>query len=577
MSSNARIILQDLIKQVKDSRFPDLSDSDFFEIFLNEQVLKDYNLSYEELETGLVGKGGDGGVDGFYPFINGNLLYEDTDVSELRKNIHFELYVIQARTSQRFDETTIDKFKNIAEDLLDLSRNMESLASVYNSELLERVEVFRSKHRALTRNFPELTLNFVFGTQGDATRIHPNVERKKIVLEEKCKEFFPKSMFSFSFLGAREILDLAERRPQNTYNLELINQPLPCVYPVSADTVGYICLVQNKSYFKFLCDPGGNINNAIFESNVRDYQGTVEVNKSIAKTLEVGEKEDFWWLNNGITIIATKVSIAGNTMTIQDPQIVNGLQSSMEIYEFYSKHQETSDQRSILLRVIDTQDEESRDNIIKATNSQTVMPQVSLRATETIHRNIEHFLKTKGFYYDRRKNFYKNSGAKLEKIISIGHLAQAIMAAVLLRPDDSRARPSSLLKKEEDYHKIFSETYPIQLYLVCAKLLKDADKFIRSTSTDRDIEYIERINLRFHLMMYLVLYATKKVNPSITDVMDIDFGRVTETMYKHCLGKVIQVFRQIRESTGEAPDKIAKSRNFVTQLITEFGNELRNQ
>ena len=55
-------------------------------------------------------------------------------------------------------------------------------------------------------------------------------------------------------------------------------------------------------------------------------------------------------------------------------------------------------------------EDESRDRIIKATNSQTVVPPSSLRATQRIHRDIEEYLQQKGLFYDRRKNHYKNEG-----------------------------------------------------------------------------------------------------------------------------------------------------------------------
>jgi hypothetical protein len=39
------------------------------------------------------------------------------------------------------------------------------------------------------------------------------------------------------------------------------------------------------------------------------------------------------------------------------------------------------------------------------------------------------------------------------------------MAIALQRPNDARAHPSSLLKRNEDYEKVFNRSYPIALYL----------------------------------------------------------------------------------------------------------------
>lgn len=113
------------------------------------------------------------------------------------------------------------------------------------------------------------------------------------------------------------------------------------------------------------------------------------------------------------------------------------------------------------MRVIVPSAKESRDKIIKATNSQTAVQQASLRATDKIHRDIEEYLRPRSLYYDRRKNYYKNEGRPRNRIVGIPHLAQAVMSVVLQRPDTARARPSSLLKADDTYKQVFNEKYPV--------------------------------------------------------------------------------------------------------------------
>ena len=57
-----------------------------------------------------------------------------------------------------------------------------------------------------------------------------------------------------------------------------------------------------------------------------------------------------------------------------------------------------------------TADAPTRDQVIRATNRQTAVSDASLRATDDVQRQIENYFLTKGWYYDRRKNFYKNEG-----------------------------------------------------------------------------------------------------------------------------------------------------------------------
>ena len=69
--SNDRILLDEVLEQERAARAPGMSPSTYFELFATEQVLKDYDLSDEEIDSGVVGDGGDGGIDSIYACVNG--------------------------------------------------------------------------------------------------------------------------------------------------------------------------------------------------------------------------------------------------------------------------------------------------------------------------------------------------------------------------------------------------------------------------------------------------------------------------------------------------------------------------
>src|SRR3546814_15041120 len=73
-------------------------------------------------------------------------------------------------------------------------------------------------------------------------------------------------------------------------------------------TGGYVALTKLPDLNKFLRNAEGKPFGHIFDENVRAYQGSVEVNKGIKDTLENPGAEDFWWLNNGVTILAQERS-----------------------------------------------------------------------------------------------------------------------------------------------------------------------------------------------------------------------------------------------------------------------------
>ena len=460
--SNDRIILDQVLDQQRQNIAPTLDPTKYFEIFAAEQILKDFDLSYDEIDSGIVAAGGDGGIDGFYVFVNGELLQEDTEISDIRKNIQIDVFLIQAKTSAGFTEPPMDRFASASDDLFDLSRPLSSLKAVYNEDLLEVAQRFRAAYQTLASKFPHLTIQYFYVTKGD--RPHPNVERKAQRIEATVKKHFSSADFCFTFHGARTLLDLARRTPTTVHELKLAENPIS-----SAGDVAFVCLVSLKDMFAFITDTVGQINRHIFEANVRDYQGKTQVNEQIQETLQHPGAEDFWWLNNGVTVLATRATQSGKSLTIENPEIVNGLQTSSEIYTYFRSSNTEQESRNVLIRVVVPNAAESRDRIIKATNSQTAIPPASLRATDRIHRDIEQYLRSFGLYYDRRKNFYKNEGKPIGRIVSIPQMAQAVMAIVLRQPDNARARPSSLIKRDDDYHRLFSPSYPIEIYLAEAR------------------------------------------------------------------------------------------------------------
>lgn len=508
--SNDRIILDQVLEQQRQSIAPDLDEASYFEIFTAGQLLKDYDLSYAELQSGIVGGPGDGGIDAFYVFVNGELLQEDSDFSDLRKNITIEVVLLQSKTESRFSEAAMNRFISATEDLFDLSKSLGDLRSVYHRSLLDSVSRFRDTYQTLASKFPKLHLIYYYATKGEP--VHPNVERKVDRLKGIVKKLFSASEFDFGFVGAKGLLDLARRSPTTTYELKLSENPIS-----STGAVAFVCLVSLNDFRDFIIDREGHLIRQIFEANVRDYQGKTQVNEDIQNSLRNPRMEDFWWLNNGITILASKATQSGKKITLENPEVVNGLQTSTEIYKYFVNCSAKTESRNLLVRVIVPSVSESRERIIKATNSQTTIPPASLRATDRIHRDIEEYLKPFNFYYDRRKNYYKNEGRPIRRIISIPLMAQAVMSILLQRPDSARARPSSLLKRNEDYEKLFNRIYPIEVYRACAQILKATDDFLNL----RDLTAADRNNIKFYIAMVVTQLYLTKASPSAQDVASI--------------------------------------------------------
>lgn len=554
MSESKLAILNEVLKQKKIEVSPEMSDDAFFNLFSSEQVLKDFELSYDELKSGIVEGGGDGGIDAIYTFVNGELLEEDTDYTGLKKEIVIDLVIIQSKKTGSFSEVAMDKFNSSAIDLLNLSRDLDTLKATYNKKLRKKIELFQNAYLRLASKFPKLNITYYYCAL--ASEKHPNVVRKIEQLIKTINSQISDSSIVFNFIGVEELLTLARKKPVRVKILSIEGTP------ITTKDGGYIALVTLPSYFEFITD-SGRIIKAFFDANVRDHQGNIEVNKAIRETLNNSNNEDFWWLNNGVTITATKASLMGQSLTIEDPQIVNGLQSSHEIFYYFNNGGSMDDQRKIMIRVINPEDEKSRLKIIKATNSQTSVPIASLRATDEIHLNIEDYFLSHGYYYDRRKNYYKNIGKPAENIISIPYLSQVITAIVLREPNNSRARPSTLIKNDEEYRKIFDVKYDVDIYLKAVLIQKGIESNLKKYTPELSTSDIG--NIKFHVLMYTVANAIKKLNYSVSEFRQINILEITDDDINANIKTVKTVFDDLGGN-----DKVAKGHEFVDALKTKL-------
>lgn len=552
--TNDQIILEQILKERCAESGDEISLPDYFEIYSASEILKDYDLTYDDIDYGIVGKGGDGGIDSIYTFINGEQLKEDTDINSNQKKNHIELILIQSKTSANFKEDAIIKFRESAQDLFNLSNDPDEFSSRYSADLIDKIKLFRESYSKLAKTFPVIEVSYFYATQGD--EVHPNVNGKVNKLREDISKLFSGAKFSFEFVGATKLLEMTRNVPSTSRNLELAESPI-------GTTAGsYLCLVNLSKYYEFISDTGSLVR-SIFESNVRDYQGSVVVNTGIRNTLSNVNSENFWYLNNGVTIITPKAVMAGKQLTIEDPQIVNGLQTSHEIYQHFSQLDDhTGDDRAVLVRVICEEDEDARDRIIRATNSQTSIPPASLRSSDDIHRNIEDFLKANDYYYDRKKNYYKNQGMPVSKIISIPYMAQTMMAITLLKPDSARARPSTLINSDTEYKRIFSLDLPIDIYLKAIQIMKAVENFLKPENCGRELERKTITNIKFYVAMVVsIKYVGGKKNIS-EKLGAIPSVELTNEILQESLDCVLNEFNALG-----ATDQVAKGSELVAKLL----------
>jgi hypothetical protein len=558
-NQNDLVLLDAAIEQEKKENYPDEESGDFFERFVAKEILKNEDLSFEEIETSLTGGSRDGGIDGIFLFINDQLVLGEEEVNLPKKSSPiFKLHIIQASQTQGFKEDAVTKLESSLSDLLDFTKKLNTFEKIYNEDILDKFIIFQTLYKGHASKFPKLEIKFYYATRStDAP--HPSVLTRVDKLKKNILDKFNENCeVSFDFCGAKELWKLYNKRATQGFKLNIYGGS--SISTTKKDTV---CFVELAEYNKFITDEKGLRKN-IFDSNVRDYQGDVEVNKNIESTLKDYNSEgDFWWLNNGITIICTNFQLTGNELTIEDPQIVNGLQTSNQIFNYFKDNNLQSGlQRHVLIRVIKPDNEKSRDKIIRATNSQTNIPPDQLRGTDKIHRDIESFFKTNGIYYDRRKNYYINAGKQRNLIISISGLSQAVNAIFLQRPHSSRAKPSTLTKDPERYREIFNEKYDLLLYLNVAKVMMKIEKFMKS-----DLAKSYSKDLKYHLAMFAVAKGIGKLKPNAQDLISDNYLSLEDSFLLECLELINEAIVTLKTNDVTSINKIVKNSESVAVVL----------
>ena len=572
MRRNDVIVLDNIIES--EMKEPDevRSEDQYFQIFAFNQVLKQYELSYDELSDGNVDGGDDGGIDGIFTFLNGDLLSEDTDVQDTKRNPIIELIIIQVKNSESFLETAVERVTATLGDILDLDKEFRARQGLYNDSLVSKVETFRKHFLDLSILHPLLHIKFVYVSKGDTSRIHEKVKTKAKMLQEIGDQFFSNGTTLTDFIGAKEVLGLYR---------QIKSYSLPCKFGEGMPTgeKNYILLCSLADYLSFITDEEGELRSYLFDANVRAFQGSnVAVNKDIAGSLTSDDEMDFWWLNNGVTVLATDASVVGKTITLDDVQIVNGLQTTQIIFDYFKSKTRTDrkdEERSLLLRIIVTQDSKAQDRIIKATNFQIAITPASFRARDKIQRDIEDYFKTKGWFYDRRKNYYKNTGRPSSKIISIQYLAQAIIAMILREPDNARARPTTLIKSDEHYPRIFDESKSPELYLFCARAMKRVDNTIKKGYSGDELQELR--DLKFHIAMVLVTKLSGNKDYDEKELSKLSYDDITEEVLETSINETHTLAKGFAPTMHWTIERSAKNKDFVVFLLDKINTHVQSK
>lgn len=551
---NHQKILKQLIEKTR-SDFGVEKESDAFDLLVADMVTRQFSLSYDELGRGITDGGDDGTIDAVYIFIDGTLIHPDeflpnTEITSSQRPT-IEIVIIQGTTAKTFSE---NKIKLLSTHLDDLLMQNPTGSYQYNQDILDSFVAIKSIIDKLALKRPSIIFRVYYAAFSESSSVNHKLELQKSKIVQDIINKFSTAQVEFDFLGCDQLFQIYSIGDETRAKLNLSGSQELSI------SDSYILLVPLKEYLDFISDENKKLRHELFEANVRDYQHSVTVNKRISQTLRGEQSTDFWWLNNGVTIVCDEANKVGGVLTLLEPSIVNGLQTSFEIYNAskLSEDEFQTDTRKVLVKIISAKNPNLQASIIEATNSQTPIGPASLKGLAPIHRKIEAFLSQRDLFYERRKGFYKNRGKPREKVVSLTEMAQAVMAIYRWQPSSARARPTSLIREDQTHETIFSDTQPLELYHDAVLIVREVEKYLAENHNELDRR--NRNNIKFHTATYMAVKAGHGEGN-----WEPDKARVA--VLKH-LRKASNDVKEIYKNLG-GDDAVAKSSEFTDDIVAK--------
>jgi hypothetical protein len=575
-ASNYVTIVRDELDARVAERNPPLARSVEFDILASEVAVQPLDLTHEEVEAGLTDGGGDGGIDSAYVFVNQELVDDEHEIlqegftaDQSYRRASVSLWLVQAKEEMSFKSGTIVTLSDSLRSLLDLDKTRADLESEYSTVVLDKVFQYRQVIEQLRLQHPQKSLSFYYVTLGNKADVANAVLKKIAALEDLATGELGFETATSSLIDAADIWrTLGEVA---SYSSELRVTDFMSHESGEGDR-SYVCIVSIGDYLAFLREDDGTYREYLFDGNVRHHEGsTATVNREIREGLGATDSPEFWWLNNGVTVICSSASTQGKKFALDDVQIVNGLQTSRTIYDTLKDVDDENDalSRHILVRILESQDSSSINKVIRATNRQTPVKEESLRATDEVQLMVEQQMLKAGLFYDRRRNFYRNSGKPRAKIVSVKSMTQALLAIVHSRPDDARARPGDYLKDDDQYQNVFNVHAAVAIYPWVTTAQRIVDAYLAKRE---DVSVSEKNDSHFLIAADVIRRAATYRPSAAEHILSLGDPQdlFTEAELETSLADLRQAFANEQKKTGAARDRLAKSKAFSDGFLNRM-------
>lgn len=264
----------------------------------------------------------------------------------------------------------------------------------------------------------------LFSQNDIANQIQDNQEKLEIVDYEKIKIDRAKNVLEYESDGARGIM------------VNILSTSLVSLY--------------NKYSAK-----------GLFDLNIRRYITNKMVDSGINDTLDKN-REDFWFLNNGIIIACEDFDVDGNTVSLTGFSVVNGGQTTTLIGKYKGDNKK---EFAIPCKIVARKENDKKKDkslqfftrIAEATNSQKPILPRDLKSNSPEMIRLSRSLANEKIFLEIKRGIKATSNYQYS--IKNDELAQLILSMVLQKPGTARSSKKVIFENADTYSRIFKVNY----------------------------------------------------------------------------------------------------------------------
>ena len=425
MNINKHIIDQRIRKivQEKPEWFADLGEEDrkVSRAFVLLAVSTYLSIELSEAQSILTDGGGDAGIDSIY--------VGDTTDLELPVTIFQGKYKKNLETDSNFPANEVQKVINTIWTIFDRDKDISTI----NPTLKAEIEEIRS---LISDGYIPVVKVVLFNnglTWNDEGQQH------------LTNANFPKEQVVFEYINHENIVDFIQSTKEIKASLKLTGESVVENFNFKRVLIGKVNVTEIAKLFR-------NHGDGLLEKNIRRYLGLNRnrVNEAIHETLLGDKKDNFYFKNNGVTMVCRKFSYNALQeknwdIIAEDLQIINGGQTCKTIEQTIGSNEDIDfSQVYVLIRLYELSDDQANEDLINeitlATNSQNPVDLSDLRSNDSIQRTLETDIKLLGYNYRRKKDIASTN----ESIIPLSVAAQAIYAIWKEKPHVAKFKRKEL-------------------------------------------------------------------------------------------------------------------------------------